>query len=363
MHRFTVIPLLASGCACCALSVSTFAADAKRPNIVLIFADDLGWKDVGYNGSDFYETPNIDRLAKAGMVFCFRVAPRDTRRTGVATGLVEEIRGESPRRSAQERSLRRVHLRSGRRSGAVVAKNQGSRARGKHARHLHKRQRRPQTSSQEPLRGSKGGYYEGGIRESFIARWPGVVRPGAESHVPIINVDFYPTFLAIAGVRAPAGKTLDGENLLPLFKAQGSPKREAIFWHFPGHLDNPVIRGRDSDVRLGFRTRPVSVIRKGDWKLHLFHEEWQLDGGRAKLDASNAVELYNLRDDPGEHQDLAARNKAKRDELLVDLLAWFRQTNALLPTEKNAAYAPDAAAPKATGKRGKQKGAADKVTK
>ncbi len=42
------------------------AQSINRPNIVLIIADDLGWKDVGYQGSDFYETPNIDRLAKAG---------------------------------------------------------------------------------------------------------------------------------------------------------------------------------------------------------------------------------------------------------------------------------------------------------
>jgi arylsulfatase A-like enzyme len=42
---------------------------AAKPNIVFIFADDLGWKDVGYQGSDFMETPNIDRLAKEGMVF------------------------------------------------------------------------------------------------------------------------------------------------------------------------------------------------------------------------------------------------------------------------------------------------------
>ncbi|MCU0918471.1 MAG: sulfatase-like hydrolase/transferase, partial [Planctomycetes bacterium] len=43
--------------------------NAAPPNIILIFADDLGWKDVGYQGSDFMETPNIDRLAKEGMVF------------------------------------------------------------------------------------------------------------------------------------------------------------------------------------------------------------------------------------------------------------------------------------------------------
>lgn len=42
---------------------------AERPNIILIFADDLGWKDVGWQGTDFYETPHLDALAKQGMVF------------------------------------------------------------------------------------------------------------------------------------------------------------------------------------------------------------------------------------------------------------------------------------------------------
>ena len=51
------------------LSLSVFAQNARQPNIVLVLADDLGWKDVSYQGSDFYETPNLDRLAKAGMAF------------------------------------------------------------------------------------------------------------------------------------------------------------------------------------------------------------------------------------------------------------------------------------------------------
>lgn len=52
-----------------ALHASSAAEQQNRPNILLIFADDLGWKDVGYQGTDFYETPNIDRLAGGGMVF------------------------------------------------------------------------------------------------------------------------------------------------------------------------------------------------------------------------------------------------------------------------------------------------------
>jgi hypothetical protein len=80
------------------------------------------------------------------------------------------------------------------------------------------------------------------------------------------------------------------------------------------------MRGRDPV----FRTRPVSVIRKGDWKLHLYHEEWQLDGGREKLTANHAVELYNVAEDIGERNDVANANPAKRDELLDDLLAWIK---------------------------------------
>ena len=52
-----------------ALAVALAAQAEGRPNILFIFLDDFGWRDTGYMGSDFYETPNIDRLAKGGMVF------------------------------------------------------------------------------------------------------------------------------------------------------------------------------------------------------------------------------------------------------------------------------------------------------
>jgi arylsulfatase A-like enzyme len=208
-----------------------------------------------------------------------------------------------------------------------------------------------QQSSQEPLRGNKGGYYEGGIREPFIVRWPGVTKPGSVCDVPVINVDLFPTFLAAAG--ATTDKTLDGESLLPLIQGKGDLKRKAIFWHFPGYLDGPVIRGRELDVKTGFRTRPVSVIRSGDWKLHLFLEEWQLDGGREKLATNHAVELYHLKEDIGERTDLATQNTAKRDELLDELLAWHQSIKAIVPAEPNPEYDPNAASK--PGRKGKRK--------
>lgn len=193
-----------------------------------------------------------------------------------------------------------------------------------------------QQSPQEPLRGSKGGYYEGGIREPFIACWPGRIKGATLNPTPIINLDLYPTFLAAAGHDKAA---LDGENLLPLFLGTAATtRRDRLFWHFPGYLDKPVIRGRDPV----FRTRPVTVVRKGDWKLHLYHEEWLLDGGKEVLATNNAVELYDLRQDEGERVNLALTNTAKRDELLGELLAWLKEVKAPMPVRMDAAHPLDA---------------------
>ena len=205
-------------------------------------------------------------------------------------------------------------------------------------------------SSQAPLRGFKGLYYEGGIRVPLIARWPGVTTAGATCDVPITNADLYPTFLDAAAARVPEGKTLDGESMVPLLRGGDGLKRQAVFWHFPGYLDAPNSGSRDQI----FRTRPVTVIRKGRWKLHLFHEEWMLDGGRQTLDTNNAVELYDLETDIGETSDLALQEKAKRDELLDDLLAWTERVGAPLPSQPNPKYDPNAPPPK-RGRRGKRK--------
>ena len=65
-------------------------------------------------------------------------------------------------------------------------------------------------------------------------------------------------------------------------------------------------------------------------------EEWQLDGGRETIDSNNAVELYDIGADIGERRNLATTRKAKRDELLGDLLAWLKTTGAPLPTRPAA---------------------------
>lgn len=163
-----------------------------------------------------------------------------------------------------------------------------------------------------PLRGGKGMLYEGGIRVPFIFRWPGRIKAGATSDEPINSVDFFPTMLEMTGAKAPPkGQVLDGVSYLGLLYGEKSTLgRDAIYWHFPGYLG----AGPGS-----WRTTPGGAIRAGDYKLIEFFED-----GR--------MELYNLKSDIGEKQDLAAKMPEKVKELHGKLLAWRESVGAKMPT-------------------------------
>ncbi|TNF74278.1 MAG: aryl-sulfate sulfohydrolase [Bacteroidetes bacterium] len=194
--------------------------------------------------------------------------------------------------------------------------------------------------SQAPLRSWKGSYYEGGIRVPFLVRWPGKIKPGTVSNTPVMAIDLYPTMLELAGVRNMkehlGGYPLDGKSIVSELFGNTSEELEdrAIFWHFPAYLKgNPKYTGTRNYP--DYRAEPVSVIRKGDWKLMMFLEEWSLDGGRANIASNNAIELYNLRDDPGESNNLALTETVVLDSLLDELLTWQKSINATIPREPN----------------------------
>ncbi len=161
-----------------------------------------------------------------------------------------------------------------------------------------------------PLRSGKGSLYEGGTRDPWIVYWPGVTKAGSQCDVPTIHVDVYPTLLDMA--KAPKPKqVLDGESMVGLIQDPKSQlKREAIYQHFPGYLG----AGKDQ-----WRTTPVSTIEVGDWKLMEFLEDGRL-------------ELYNLRDDLGEQNNLAKSQEAKAKELYGKLVAWRKEVGAPMPT-------------------------------
>jgi arylsulfatase A-like enzyme len=184
-------------------------------------------------------------------------------------------------------------------------------------------------TSMDPLKGYKGTYYDGGIREPFFVVWPGVVAAGSESEVPVINVDLYPTFCAITGADLPKQQTLDGQSLMPLLSGTGVFADRAIFWHFPAYLQS--YQRIDSQRDPLFRSRPCSIIRHGDWKLHEYFEAGEL-------------ELYNLREDIGEQSNLADAQPETTKRLHQELRAWRRETSAPVPAEPNPQYDPDAEA-------------------
>ena len=157
-------------------------------------------------------------------------------------------------------------------------------------------------TSNSPLRAGKGLPYEGGIRTPLIVRWPGVVPPGAVTDVPVTSVDFYPTFLELAGLPPQRQAVLDGLSLVPVLKQEGDLERKAIYWHYPHYSGST----------------PFGAVRAGDWKLIEFYEDMR-------------AELYNLRDDLGEAHDLAASQPERAERLRRELQRWRVATGATMP--------------------------------
>jgi arylsulfatase A-like enzyme len=149
-------------------------------------------------------------------------------------------------------------------------------------------------SQNTPLRGSKRTTLEGGIRVPFFVAWKGHVPAGKTDDRPVIQLDLTATALTAAGLRPQADWKLDGVDLLPYLAGdkRSEPPHEALYWRFGEQM----------------------AVRKGAWKLVKYDPV--ADGGKGR---PAAAKLYNLTDDPGEKNDLAAREPEKVKDLQ---LAW-----------------------------------------
>jgi len=161
-----------------------------------------------------------------------------------------------------------------------------------------------------PLRDGKGYLYEGGIRVPLIVRWPGVTKAGTSCSVPVSSIDFFPTALEACGVTSEA--KVDGVSLVPLLKG-GELKREALYWHYPHYANQG--------------SRPGGAVRAGNYKLIEFYE----DGRR---------ELYDLKKDVSESQNLIADKPEVAKELAAKLDAWRKDVGAKMMTP-NPDYVPN----------------------
>ncbi|MFW2386596.1 MAG: sulfatase [Akkermansiaceae bacterium] len=452
------------------------AKEERKPNIVFILADDLGWADVGYNGAEFYETPNIDALRSSGMAFsnaypgaancmpsrAMIMSGMYTTRTKmwqpgvVSKGEVPLMRLLVPNQEnrkgdgkilakgslepsvvslaemLKEGSYKTCHLGKwhlGREDGQGFDENDvDGRGAGLNKDHkfygdedvaewltdaavdylgdhkeesfflylshfdphvpLNAREKvvekyRKKLASRKwdrkwnpvyaamveavdtsvgrvrkalqdhgleentlliftsdnggfvgattnaPLKGYKGSFYEGGLRAPLCMSWPKIIQPGTVCDTPVIGVDYFPTFAELAGVSLPdqATQPTDGVSMVPLMKGQSIEER-AIYWYYPLYLTGP---GGTTPVfgtqKMHWRATPCSVVRKGDWKLMQFFE-------------TGEVELYNLKDDVGESQNLAASHSQQAAELLHDLKQWQKRTNVDIPSTLNPEFDP-----------------------
>jgi arylsulfatase A-like enzyme len=187
-------------------------------------------------------------------------------------------------------------------------------------------------TSNLPQRSGKASLYDGGTREPCIFVWPGKVKPGTVNDALFQSTDFYPTLLAMAGLKPHADVKLDGLDQSRTLLGEPSP-RDRVFCHFP--------HGTPNQAQSIPGMLPGTYVRKGDWKLLRFYADNE--------DGSDRFELYDLKHDEGESKNLAAEKPDIVRELNVLISDFLKDTDAVVPV-RNLNYGKVAAAPKGKGK-------------
>lgn len=149
----------------------------------------------------------------------------------------------------------------------------------------------PHHQSNVPWRGGKQEHYEGGLRVPCMIRWPGKIPAGSRSDHPALAFDLSATFLELSGAGVPAG--FDAVSLAPILRGEAvSEPRELYFVRREGGA---------------YGGNAYHALIHGDWKL-------------LRNNTSSAYELYNLKQDPHETQDLAKQEKAVHADLMKRLM-------------------------------------------
>lgn len=164
-----------------------------------------------------------------------------------------------------------------------------------------------------PLNSGKGSAYEGGIREPMLVKWPGTTEANSTTDQTVIIEDFFPTILEMAGVeKYETIQTVDGQSFTSMLKGldQDNSNR-SFYFHCP---NNWGPRGPGIGE--------TSTIRKGDWKLIYWHE-------------NQNYELFNLKEDIGETNNLAKLKPEIVSLLSEDLGQYLRKVNAQMPIYKS----------------------------
>jgi len=166
-----------------------------------------------------------------------------------------------------------------------------------------------------PLRDGKGTLYEGGTRVPMMWSWAGKIKAGSTSEAVVGCIDVYPTVIDLLGIAKPDKQTFDGISYAKVLKGEGELKRAAYFNYHP---------------HAGANKAGGVWARSGDFKLL----RW--------FGNPDPLELYNLKDDISEANNLAAKMPGKTEELSALIDGFLKDTGATFP-RPNPAYKPVAA--------------------
>jgi arylsulfatase A-like enzyme len=140
----------------------------------------------------------------------------------------------------------------------------------------------------------------------MIVKWPGVTKKTSRNHHPVVIQDIYASVLEWAGLSDMQPEMTDSQSFLPLMKGENRHADRRFIWHYPNFYDQP----------------PFSIIREGEWKLIYFYKEQR-------------HELYNIKEDIGETNNLAAENPGKVKSMAKSLGEYLRNANAHRPVIKS----------------------------
>jgi arylsulfatase A-like enzyme len=140
----------------------------------------------------------------------------------------------------------------------------------------------PYAADNNPLRAGKGYPYEGGLRVPMIVYYPSEIKPDV-SNYPVISHDIYPTIMEMLQIKYETA-TMDGKSFLAKMKEEENSDERTLIWHFPHY--------RENQYTVFGEVEPYSIILKGEYKLIKNYD-------------SNTFELYNLKKDLGEENNLA----------------------------------------------------------
>ena len=149
-----------------------------------------------------------------------------------------------------------------------------------------------------PLKYGKGWAYEGGIRVPAIIKYPKKIKAGSTSDYPICHYDYYSTILALSGLPMNQEQHIDGLSLVPVINGE-KPLDRKMYWYYPHNHGSGQV--------------PSAAIRDGQFKLI-----WYLKDDR--------IELYNLKKDISEANDLSSEFPEKADDMKYQLSTWINNT-------------------------------------